>query len=51
MGLQVHQMAGFVKEKASEYLNLGSSNYELVILFAVGFPGNPERLPEDLKKT
>lgn len=50
MGLQVHQMAGFDIEKATEYLNLGSENFEPVTFFAVGFPGNPEQLPEDLKK-
>lgn len=49
MGFQVHQMAGFDKVKATEYLQLDTDNFEPITIFAVGFPGNPEKLPEDLK--
>jgi len=50
MGLQVHQMGGFDKEKATAYLNLDTENYEPVTCIAVGFPGKPDQLPDDLKK-
>lgn len=50
MGLQVHQMAGFDKEKTVDYLSLNSEKFEPVTLIAVGFPGDPEQLSEDLKK-
>jgi nitroreductase len=50
MGLQVHQMAGFDKEKTIDYLNLDREKYEPVTFFAVGFPGDPEQLDEELKK-
>ncbi|HRX12492.1 MAG TPA: nitroreductase family protein [Draconibacterium sp.] len=49
MGLQVHQMAGFDKEKAIAFLQLDSTGFEPVTVIAVGFPGDPEQLPEDLK--
>lgn len=38
MGLQVHQMGGFDKEKTAEYLKLDNNNFEPVTAFAVGFP-------------
>lgn len=49
MGMQVHQMGGFDKTKAAEYLQLDIENFEPVTVIAVGFPGDPEQLPEDLK--
>ena len=49
MGLQVHQMGGFDKVKAAEYLKLDTENYEPVTVIAVGFQGDAWRLPEDLK--
>lgn len=49
-GLQVHQMGGFDKEKASAYLKLDSENYQPVVMMAIGFPGSPNQLPDDLKK-
>jgi nitroreductase len=45
MGLQVHQMGGFDKEKATEYLNLDPEIFEPVTMIAVGFPD--ERATED----
>lgn len=49
MGLQVHQMAGFDKEKAAKYLLLDIEFFEPVTVIAVGFQGDPEQLPDDLK--
>jgi nitroreductase len=48
MGLQVHQMGGFDSEKASEYLQLDSENFEPVTVIAVGFPDEDRPLTEDL---
>ena len=48
MGLQIHQMGGFDKEKASEYLQLDSENFEPVTVIAVGFPDEGRPLTEDL---
>jgi nitroreductase len=50
MGLQVHQMAGFDKEKATDFLKLDNNNFAPVTIFAVGFPGDPNQLPDDLKQ-
>lgn len=51
MGLQIHQMGGFDKQKAINYLNLDTEKYEPVTCIAVGFPGNANQLPADLKKS
>lgn len=50
MGLQVHQMGGFDKEKATALLQLDTDNYEPVTFFAVGFPAHPEELTDELEK-
>jgi nitroreductase len=50
MGLQVHQMGGFEKEKAAEYLKLDTDNFEPVTVFAVGFPDEDRPLTEELIK-
>lgn len=50
MGIQAHQMGGFNKEKAIEYLKLDTNDFEPVTCIAIGFPGNAENLSEDLKK-
>jgi len=49
MGLQVHRMGGFDKEKAAEYLKLDTQNYEPVSMIAVGFPDETEPFSEDTK--
>jgi nitroreductase len=49
MGLQVHQMGGFDKIKAAEYLQLDTENFEPVTTIAVGFQGDANQLPEELK--
>jgi nitroreductase len=48
LGLQVRQMAGFNREVAKAVLNI-SDEYELGVFMAVGYPGNPESLPESIK--
>lgn len=47
MGLQAHQMGGFDKEKATEYLKLNIDNFEPVTVFAVGFPDESEPFSEE----
>src|ERR1700738_1728074 len=47
-GLQVHQMAGFDAEKARQTLAI-PPDWEPVAAMAIGYPGNPESLPEKLR--
>jgi nitroreductase len=49
LGLQVRQMAGFHRLKAIENLNIPET-YEVGVFIAVGYPGDPETLPEFLKQ-
>src|SRR3984893_7079848 len=46
-GLQVHQMAGFDAEKARETFAI-PPDWEPVAALAIGYPGDPESLPEKL---
>lgn len=48
LGLQVRQMAGFNPMDAKTNLNI-PDDYELGVFIAVGYPGDPETLPENLK--
>jgi len=48
MGLQIRQMAGFDSEKARANMNI-PDQYELGVFIAVGYPGDLEALPENLK--
>ena len=48
MGLVVHGMQGFDYEKARTVLGV-PEEYSVVAMFAVGRPGDPERLPEKLR--
>lgn len=48
MGLQVRQMAGFNYEKTIEDIRIPTT-YELGVFIAVGYPGDPETLPEKLR--
>lgn len=50
MGLQVHQMGGFDKEKAISYLKLDTESFEPVTCIAAGFPDSANDLSDDLKK-
>jgi nitroreductase len=49
MGLQVRQMAGFHYQKTIERIRIPTSTYEVAVFIAVGYPGDPETLPEKLK--
>ena len=48
MGLQVRQMAGFDRQQTIEQLNIPAA-YEIGVFIAVGYPGDPQALPENLK--
>jgi nitroreductase len=48
VGLNVHQMGGFNPVKAKENLNIPDL-YEVVVILAIGYPGDAEKLPENLK--
>jgi nitroreductase len=50
MGLQVHQMGGFDKVKAAEYLKLNTEQFEPVTMIAVGFPDETGPVSEDTKQ-
>jgi nitroreductase len=49
MGLYVHQMAGFSPEKARELYKLPASA-EAVAAIALGYLGDPQTLPDDLRE-
>lgn len=49
LGLQVRQMAGFSHEKVIENLNI-PDEFEVGVFIAVGYPGSPEALPENLRQ-
>lgn len=48
LGLNVHQIGGFDTQRVRENLNI-PQHYEAVIIMAIGYPGNIELLPENLK--
>jgi nitroreductase len=48
LGLQVRQMAGFNYEMTRELLNI-PEHFEIGVFMAVGYPGDPASLPENLK--
>lgn len=47
--LYVHQMAGILPEKARELYNI-PEGFSPLTMFAIGYLGDPEQLPEDLQK-
>jgi nitroreductase len=47
LGLEVHQMAGILPDKAREIFSV-PSGYEVVAGIALGYPGDPASLPEPL---
>lgn len=49
LGLMVHQMAGFHPDKVRELYGI-PKEYEPVAAIALGYPGDPESLPERLKQ-
>ncbi len=48
-GLQVHQMAGFDADKARQAFAI-PPDWEPVAAMAIGYPGDPESLPEKLRE-
>jgi len=48
LGLNVHQMGGYDPQKAKSNLNIPDS-YDLGVILAIGYPGDPNELPEHLK--
>src|SRR5260370_4580752 len=48
-GLQVHQMAGFDADKARQAFAI-PPDWEPVAAMAIGYPGDPETLPEKLRE-
>jgi nitroreductase len=48
LGLNVHQMGGFDKQQAIDSL-LIPDTHEPVVMLAIGYPGQPELLSENLK--
>ena len=50
LGLNVHQMGGFDAETARINLNISDTLYEIGVIMAIGYPGEPEVLPEHLKQ-
>lgn len=48
LGLQTRQMAGFNRGVARKLLNIPET-YELGVFIAVGYPGDPDTLPEIVK--
>lgn len=48
LGLQIHQMAGILPDKARELFSI-PQDYEAVAGFVLGYPGDPASLPERLR--
>ena len=48
-GLQIHQMAGFDADKARQAFAI-PADWEPVAAMAIGYPGDPESLPEKLRE-
>jgi nitroreductase len=48
LGMQTRQMAGFNPEVARKILNI-PDEFELGVFISVGYPGNPDNLPDVLK--
>jgi nitroreductase len=49
LGLNVHQMGGYDKARIIHNLNL-PENYEPIVVMAIGYPGSPEQLSDNLKQ-
>ena len=48
LGLDVHQMGGFDRMRARELFEI-PDGYDLMTVIAVGYPGDPANLPDDLR--
>lgn len=49
LGLQIHQMAGILPDKARQIFSI-PEGYEAVAGIAIGYPGDPETLPDKLRE-
>jgi len=49
LGLQIHQMAGIDPEKARQTFGV-PEGYEVVAGIAIGYPGDPQSLPDALRE-
>jgi nitroreductase len=49
LGLAVHQMAGILPEKARELFEI-PEGYDAVAGLAIGYPGEPDTLPDQLRQ-
>ncbi len=49
LGLNVHQMGGFDRQRATENLNVPET-HEVAVMMAIGYSGDPDMLPENLKE-
>ncbi len=49
LGLNVHQMGGFDRQRAAENLNVPDT-HEVAVMIAIGYSGDPDILPENLKE-
>ena len=49
LGLNVHQMGGFDRQRATENLNVPDT-HEVAVMLAIGYSGDPDMLPENLKE-
>jgi nitroreductase len=49
MGLAIHMMAGFNVDMAREVFEI-PVRHDPVTMIAIGYPGHPDSLPEDLRK-
>ena len=48
-GLFVHQMGGFDPQKAKELFSI-PADWEAIAAFVIGYPGDPQSLPETLRE-
>lgn len=49
MGIRVHQMGGYYPEKAKELLKI-PDEYETLAMFVIGYQGEADQLPAELKE-
>lgn len=49
LGLQIHQMAGFSADALRAAFSI-PADYDLVAVFTLGYPGNLEALPDNLRE-
>jgi nitroreductase len=49
LGLNVHQMGGFDRQRATKNLNVPET-HEVAVMIAVGYSADPEILPDNLKQ-